>query len=199
MNSFGNKRDHSAINPNDTYETPPEAVQALLECEALPKRLWEPCCGPGAIVKYLRNAGYTVQASDIVDYGCPDSFVGDFLDGSTLPPGAFDGIITNPPFKHADAMIRRMLALTHRVYILQRLLFLEGVGRSDLIDNNLRRVHLFKRRLPMMHRKDYEGKKSTSQVPYAWYVFDGRIKNVPITLDRINYKKEEKKGIRNAK
>lgn len=193
MNAFGDKRDHSAVNPLDCYETPIVAVQALLECEGLPKKLWEPCCGPGNIVKHLRSSGYIVQASDIFDYGCPDSFVGDFLDGSTLPHGTFDAIITNPPFKKADAMIRRALTLCDKVYIFQRLLFLGGIGRSDIIDNHLRKVHVFKARLPMMHRYGYEGPKSTSQVNYAWYVFDRRIKNIPATIDRIDYKKEKKK------
>ena len=187
--SFGNKRDHKAFNEHDVYETPPVAVQALLECEALPKRIWEPCCGPGNIVKHLRSLNYDVQASDIVDYGCPDSFLGDFLDGNTIPPNPFDAIITNPPFKISDDIVRRALTLCDKVYILQRLLFLEGVKRSDIIDTHLRKVHLFKRRLPMMHRYGYKGPKSTSQVPYAWFVFDRRAKNLPITLKRIDYSK----------
>jgi hypothetical protein len=194
MNSFGNKRDHNAINEHDAYPTPPVAVQALLDCEGLPKKLWEPACGEGNIVKHLRTSGYEVIASDIVDYGCPDSFVADFLDGSTMPNKAYDAIVTNPPFKLADSFVRRALTLCDKVYILQRLLFLEGVGRSDILDNHLRKVLLFKRRLPMMHRLGYTGKKSTSQVPYAWFVFDRRIKNIPATITRIDYKTEKKNG-----
>ena len=58
---------------DDLYETPPEATRALLQVERLPHRIWEPACGPGAIARVLRDAGHAVVATDLVDYGCPDS------------------------------------------------------------------------------------------------------------------------------
>ena len=45
-------------------KTPQEAVLALLRVERLPHRIWEPACGPGAIVKVLRAAGHDVVAAD---------------------------------------------------------------------------------------------------------------------------------------
>ena len=57
---------------DDLYETPPVAVTALLERETLPSVVWEPACGPGAIVGVLRAAGHTVIATDLNDWGCPD-------------------------------------------------------------------------------------------------------------------------------
>jgi hypothetical protein len=51
---------------DDLYETPPVAVIALLEREALPSVVWEPACGPGAIVGPLRAAGHTVIATDLI-------------------------------------------------------------------------------------------------------------------------------------
>src|SRR5262249_8719958 len=65
----------------DLYETPTPAVHALLAAEPLPPgNVWEPACGPGAIVRVLREAGHRVVATDLVDYGCPDSAGGvDFL------------------------------------------------------------------------------------------------------------------------
>jgi hypothetical protein len=55
----------------DPYFSPPEATASLLgiEAEHLPKRIWEPAAGDGAIVRPLQAAGFTVMASDIVDYG----------------------------------------------------------------------------------------------------------------------------------
>jgi hypothetical protein len=38
---------------DDLYETPAVAVTALLERETLPSVVWEPACGPGAIVGVL--------------------------------------------------------------------------------------------------------------------------------------------------
>lgn len=191
MNSFGNKTASAEARGLDCYETPLVAVKALADSEHLPPSIWEPCCGPGNIVKYLRDAGHTVSASDIKDYGCPDSFVADFLDEEVWPKNKFDAIVTNPPFRQGDAMIRRALRICPKVFIFQRLLFLEGQRRSDILDNNLRRVHVFKSRLPMMHRYGYSGKKSTSQVPYAWYVFE-RGYTGPVTIDRIDHHREKK-------
>ena len=54
---------------DDCYETPREAVHALLRVERIPSVVWEPACGPGAIVRELRAAGHIVHASDLVDYG----------------------------------------------------------------------------------------------------------------------------------
>jgi hypothetical protein len=40
----------------DAYFTPPEATRSLIALEQLPHRIWEPCCGDGAIVNLLRKA-----------------------------------------------------------------------------------------------------------------------------------------------
>jgi hypothetical protein len=39
----------------------------------------------------------------------------------------------------------------------------------------------------MMHRRGWAGKKSTSQIYYAWFVFD-RDHRGPTTLDRIDWR-----------
>ena len=67
----GNKRAPHSERGDDLYETPPEAVYALLKVETPPLFIWEPACGPGAIVRVLRHTGYEVFASDLVDYASP--------------------------------------------------------------------------------------------------------------------------------
>ena len=64
----------------DLYETPACATEALLRVEQLPHWIWEPAAGRGAIVNVLRDHGHAAIASDIIDYGFPLHFVGDFLD-----------------------------------------------------------------------------------------------------------------------
>lgn len=171
---------------DDCYETPPEATHALLRCEPLPHRILEPCCGPGAIVKVLRAAGHFVIAQDLVDYGCPDSKPRiDFLMEFRLPEA--DAIVTNPPFKLSADFIRKGLDMCPLVIILQRLMFLEGQSRSDIIDGHLSRVHVFRNRLPVMTRLGWTGNRvGSSMVPYAWFVFE-REHSGPILMDRISW------------
>jgi hypothetical protein len=72
---------------HDLYETPAEATHALLKAEKLPQNLWEPACGPGAIVRVLREAGHQALATDLVDYDSLDQDHGgwDFLLERNLP------------------------------------------------------------------------------------------------------------------
>jgi hypothetical protein len=172
---------------HDLYETPEVAIRALLSVEKFPKRIWEPACGPGTIVKELRNAGHAVVATDLIDYGCLHSGAGfDFLKVKHPPPGV-RCIVTNPPFKHAHAFARRALELVPNVAMLLRLAFLEGERRKDILDTGrLRRVYVFSRRLPMMHRAGWEGPRASSAVAFAWLVWDG--KTGPTTIDRLNWR-----------
>lgn len=157
----------------DLYESPPEAVRALLGAEWLPRRIWEPACGPGAIVRVLRAAGHDVIASDVQDYGCPaQNFTGDFLAQRSAPFGA-ECIVTNPPFKLAGEFVAHGLTLCPRVVMLLRLAFLESERRRPILDNDLlARVLPFRNRLPMMHRDSWAGPRSSNSIAHAWFVWD---------------------------
>jgi hypothetical protein len=159
---------------NDLYETPPVAVHALLKVEPLPRVIWEPACGPGSIANVLRSAGHRVYASDLVNYGCPesDSRV-DFLMERSAPYGV-EAVVTNPPYKLAGDFVAHALALgIAKVAMLLRIQFLESECRSSILDNGLlTRVYVFSRRLPMMHRHGWEGPKATSGFTFAWFVWE---------------------------
>ena len=100
---------------DDFYPTPRCATDALLERETFLQHVWEPACGDGAISKVLKENGYTVFSSDLVDRGYEHGMIGsiDFLSETdqyvpaTLDP--FD-IITNPPFKFAQEFIEKALS-----------------------------------------------------------------------------------------
>jgi hypothetical protein len=170
----------------DLYETPPVAVEALLRAERLPRVVWDPACGPGAIVRVLRGHRIAVVATDLVDYGCPQGAGGfDFLKIRRAPPDC-RCIVTNPPYKDATAFVRRALELVPRVVMLLRLAFLESERRSDVLDGGrLRRVHVFAKRLPFMHRAGWTGPKAVSAIAFAWFVWDE--KKGPTTIDRIKF------------
>jgi hypothetical protein len=171
----------------DFYETPVCAVEALLRVESLPHRLWEPACGRGAIVKVLEAHGHKVFATDVVDYGQHEKL--DFLSLQhpvTIASYRFcEAIVTNPPYQHAAKFVRQALVLCPYVAMLLRLAFLESEGRSDILDERKpARIHIFKKRLPMMHRSNWQGPKASSAIAFAWYVWD-RNHSGPTTIDRI--------------
>ena len=174
----GNRVHGLDVRKDDLYQTPPEAVRALLSVEPVPLTVWEPCCGPGAIVRELRDSGRAVIASDLVDYGCEDSQARrDFLMERMAPDGV-PAIVTNPPFKLADEFIAHAIELVPEVYMLMRVAFLEGLrwyekGHANCKDlgSHLARVWVFAPRLDMMHRADRTGPKANSGMAFAWFVF----------------------------
>jgi hypothetical protein len=172
---------------NDLYETPAVAVHALLKAEQLPHCLWDPACGRGAIVDVLRAAGHKVLGSDLVDYNRTDCFWGrDFLDISYLPKGC-EAIVTNPPFKLANEFVAHAIRLCPKVIMLLRLAFLESERRCNILDDaGLARVHVFRRRLPMMHRAGWTGPKASSGVAFAWFSWEFGYKG-PVHVHRISW------------
>jgi len=158
---------------NDLYETPEVATLALLAVEPLPPKILEPACGRSAISKVLRAAGHTVIENDIVDYGLSQDRVQDFLEITPGEIDGIDGVVTNPPFRLAQQFVRHALTLCPHVFMLLRLSFFESERRRDVLENaGLIRVHVFRNRLPMMHRDGWTGNRSTSTVAYAWFVWE---------------------------
>jgi hypothetical protein len=167
---------------HDFYATPPEAVHSLLAIEGkwLPGgTIWEPACGDGAIARVLSAAGRNVISTDIVDRGYPGASVMSIFDADERY--RFPAIITNPPFKLAREFVDVALERAPYVAMLLRLAFLEGGARKPWFARvPLARVHVASRRLPMMHRHGWAGKKADSAVCYAWFVWDKRHEGRPV-------------------
>ena len=156
----------------DLYETPTVAVDALLRTVNLPFDIWEPAAGRGAIVNALRDRGYRIVASDIHDYGFPLDFRRDFLT-VTKAPDNVEAITTNPPFRWATQFVAHALQLVPTVGMLARLAFLESERRAPVLDSGqLVRVLVFKERLAMMHRDGWTGRRASSAIAFAWFIFD---------------------------
>jgi hypothetical protein len=137
----------------------------------------------------LRQAGHQVIATDLNDRGCPDSTAGiDFL----IPymnglPTHVPAIVTNPPFAVAEDFVELALERAPLVVMLLRLCFYESIRRSRILENcGLARVHVFAKRLPMMHRQGWEGRKANSGMAFAWFIWD-RAHRGPTTIDRLHW------------
>lgn len=161
----------------DFYASPYAALPPLLCAEGrkLPRELWEPACGNGALVLPLRNRGYQVRASDIVDRGCPGAFLLDFL---TAHDYRAPGIITNPPFDGSaggiEAFVERATAVAPYVAIFARLAWFESEGRHHWWRQvGLSRIIKIADRLPMMHREGYDGPRlSNAGQCFGWFIFE---------------------------
>ena len=72
--------------------------------------------------------------------------------------------------------------------MLLRLAFLESERRTDILEGaGLARVHLFRKRLPMMYRKNWFGPLiHNSGMAFAWFVWD-RAHTGPTELHRISW------------
>jgi hypothetical protein len=184
----GNLRAPLAERGDDLYETPGVAVEALLRAEKIPDVVWEPACGPGAIVRVLRAAGRQVYATDLVDYASPDQDCSgwDFLMEQQVPSGV-QAIVTNPPFKNCGEFVAHALKLCPKVVMLLRLAFLESDRRAPILDNGtFARVHVFRKRLPMMHRAGWDGRKANSGMAFGWFIWD-RDHSGPTELHRLSW------------
>jgi hypothetical protein len=82
----------------------------------------------------------------------------------------------------ANEFAAHALELCPNVVMLLRLAFLESERRSPILDGaGLRRVFVFRKRLPMMHRDGWEGRKASSGLAFAWFVWERGYRGHPIT------------------
>jgi hypothetical protein len=132
-------------------------------------------------------AGHDVIADDIFDYGFPLRRVGDFLTQEEMPAGC-ECILTNPPYQWVEEFVEHALELSPLVVMLLRLAFLESERRCGILEGRLARVHVFRKRLPMMHRDEWVGRKANSGMAFAWMVWD-RGHTGPTTIDRISWER----------
>jgi hypothetical protein len=183
---------HEPHDSLDYFPTPPWATRALTEWLGTRMALhlrdaWEPACGEGHMARPLAEAFNAVRATDLLDYGWPgqgetQDFLLDWPGSTQVAP---DWIITNPPFKLAEAFIRRGLDLAEEgVAVLVRTSFLESEGRYDLfrdcrpwaILQFAERVVMWKGRLmdpnvAILNAKTGKMEKPTTATSYCWIVW----------------------------
>lgn len=146
------------------------AIAALCHQIAVPDKVWEPCCGHGAIAAYLSKVGTDMIVTDMVDrgYGVP---VIEFLEiKNTLA----DAVITNPPPLMAHLFIDKAYALGIRfMAMLLKTEFWHTRKSMDLFD-------IWRPRyvLPLTFKGDYAGRRAQEtaearKAVMAWSVWDG--------------------------
>jgi ParB-like chromosome segregation protein Spo0J len=158
---------------HDHYPTPAWATEALLERETFGKSVWEPACGQGAMSEVLKRAGYQVRSSDLIDRGYGE--VEDFLQSHYIA----QSIVTNPPFKLAEAFVKKALQqATYKVAHFLPLTFLEGARRYSLLSESpLKTLYVFSTRVNLY--KIADANNGNGRAAFAWYAWKTNYRGRP--------------------
>lgn len=155
---------------NDYYATDPKAIDMLLKKESFNKNIWEPAAGGGHLSKRLKEYGYNVKQSDIIQRVEGVDII-DFLKTNET----FDGdIITNPPYKFCTEFILKALDLINdgnKIAMFLKLQTLEGQERYKKIFSKYppRKIYVFIKRIQCAKNGLFKG---SSAVCYAWFIWE---------------------------
>lgn len=168
---YGNK--HRAIRQeHDYYATEPKAIELLLRQELFSENVWECSCGEGNLSEVLKEWGYNVYSTDLIDRGYQDEQM-DFLTSNIK----FNGdIITNPPFKHATQFVKKALdsvPMGNKVAMFLKINYLSGQERYREIYSKYPpyRVYVFTGRVGCSKNNTEEGFKSKG-MDYVWMIWE---------------------------
>lgn len=156
---------------NDYYATEPKATELLCELEKFDGKIWECACGGGYMSQVLKEQGYDVKSTDLIDRGYGE--VEDFL--SIDNTKFYGNIVTNPPYNLAKEFVEKALSVIptgKKVAMFLKVTFLEGKNRKQLFLNNPPKVvYVSSSRLKCAKDGNFESVGS-SAVAYAWYVWE---------------------------
>jgi hypothetical protein len=155
---------HGDRQKNDFYPTPRECTLALLNF--LEERflirsgdsIWEPACGSNAMVDVMKEKGYKVIGTDIVNGQ-------DFL--QTEIDDDYNWIITNPPFCISQEFIARSATFNKPFAMLLKSQYWHSAKRLKIF-SDIQPTFV----LPLTWRPDFLG-KGASMMDMIWVVWIG--------------------------
>lgn len=168
----------------DYYATEPKAMELLLNEEKFSESVWECAVGGGHLADVLKENGYKVICSDIVDRGYPNTEIKNFLDCSLTNVDA--DIITNPPYSLATEFVEKAMEVVgegHKVAMFLRLAFLEGKKRKELFKKYPPKyVYVASGRLQCARNGEFDKYKkgSGTALAHAWFVWEKGFKGETI-------------------
>jgi len=158
----------------DFYATDPYAIDVLCKEESFTGAIWEPCCGSGHLSERLKQHGYVVISTELMDRGYGITGLDFFNQTSGVAPN----IITNPPYSNAQEFIEHALKLLPdggKLALFLKLTFMEGKRRKKMfLENPPVRIYVSSSRILCAKNGDFDQmrKQGGSAIAYAWYVFN---------------------------
>lgn len=158
----------------DFYATCPTSIPPLIQLlgwdDGVQRRVWENSCGMGHLSEAISVYGHTVVSTDLVNRGYGIGGV-DFLQPTIFDAEPFDGIIMNPPYKHALEFIRKSISIAPITAAFLRIAFLESRKRKPFFaEHPPRYVAVFSERVRSVKDGDFKNIGASVQC-YAWYVW----------------------------
>lgn len=157
---------------NDYYATDPRAMELLLRYEVFDENIWECSCGEGNLSKVLKEWGYNVYSTDLIDRGYQDEQL-DFLTSNIK----FNGdIITNPPFKYTTEFVKKALGsipMGNKVAMFLKINYLSGKKRYQEIYSKFPpyRVYVFTGKISCSKNNTPDGFKGGA-MDYVWMIWE---------------------------
>lgn len=161
---------------NDFYSTDPETLEIFLKALerdniSLNRHIWEPACGMGHLSEKLKEHGYEVESSDLIDRGYGQTGI-DFLRVMRTWHG---DILTNPPYKFAKQFVERSLELLddgcHCIMLL-KIQFLEGKDRRKLFDKFPPKYVYVNSARQLCYLNGDMNNKISSASCYCWFIWE---------------------------
>lgn len=184
--------------PSKTYNTPHEATRALCAYERFPGDIWEAFAGNGEMAFVLREAGYTVTATTILDGRHEKAFPKhrvtggqNFFDINDAPK---PNLVSNPPFEVVNEIVNHARAIgVVKMALLLNIKFVGGQGRwgfggrGEALKWLPCRIYPFADRVTM-YPSDWDGstKNSTTET-YAWFIWDLSCDGQPAVIPAVLY------------
>lgn len=170
---------------SDDWQTPPHALQPLLEHINPDWLIWECCAGKGNIVRALRDLGLLVYASDVKNRR---DFLkmprGQLLEEMEFVVRSYDCIVTNPPYSLKQQFLDRAYRLGKPFAFLMPLFTLEGPNRQSLFEKYGLELIL------LDHRIDFEPPRGQNPANFAvaWFTWGLKIGR-QLTFGKVDRKK----------
>lgn len=160
---------------NDAYYEPMWCDERLFEFLSLPHgtKVWDCACGTGTIVEAAKHAGLRAIGTDIVQRW-HDGTKGygrlDFLEHPGLT--GVEAIVSNPPYKHAQAFAAKALTLAPVVAMLLPTIWVQGKARSQWLQETPLKWMLPLVPRPSMPPIGSDVPPGGGKVDYSWFVWE---------------------------
>ena len=135
-------------------------------------KIFDPCCGEGAIGNVLRDYGYKNITENDLMYGY--DFLADYTDNT------FDAVIMNPPFKLFDAFVEKAKRISNKVYCIGKMNFFGSHGRNvNKLWEHLEWVLPFDRMIAFDRPETEDGKVECGMMVTGWFVWNRNYEGLP--------------------